>query len=397
MKKISLLLISFIILSCTDSFKTEGTVLAWSNRPDPEFTALASELNGLILSEAPRNQSWNLLIKDPPTAPDLIVTELTQDVIKASSEGVLTDLSIYNGRFKSASQAYPGMAHLSQSSGITTFIPSSVLLWRLFYNQTVWKELNLPLPSDLTQLEAAFEKLQEKGIIPIALGSSFGWPALAWLSVLDLRYNGSQAHWALIHGKRDFSDPSFSPVFETLTRWRDKKYFDQVSGTINWPESLVKVQDGKAGFVFMGTSVVNRFGGDGAIISLPVPPLAGKKIEGELAGIQGFILNASSKFPEAALALVDTYISRGSKGQTSDSYRISATRPAKGVVLEGIKAHQAESLESGVELHPTLDRILEPQAAYDVNLVMIRFFAPGSTMTGGDLAEALTAAMRSSK
>lgn len=385
---------SFLLLtSCGNPLATEGKVHVWSNRPDPELISVSEKLGGLTFTEAPRNQSWNLLIKTPATSPDLILTDLSHEVLSGASSGILADLTPYRSRMTSAPLLWPGLARLSASNRFPAFLPSSLHLWRLFYNKDVLSLYKIARPTTLKDLEDSFEILKSQGIIPVALGSSFGWPALAWLSILDLRFNGADAHWRLINGERNFSDPSFQPVLETLVRWRDKQFFDPESGLKNWPESLTKVREGKAAFTFMGSSVVTRLGGSASINSIPIPSLDGREEKSEIAAIQGWVLNSEAKSPEAAMALADTYVALGSQGQTSDLYKVAAIRPGKEFSLAGIKADQAESLSAGVELVLQMERILEPKAAYDVTQVMIRFFSPHSTLSATVFAKELDEAM----
>lgn len=370
-----------------------GTVLVWTNRQDAALDEAALGLNGLVKAEAPREEPWLRQLQNAATPPDLVLTEWGRDLAGAHRDGLLAPLDPYWARLQSRDRLWPGLLRQSLQEGRQQLIvPSSVYTWGLFFNKDTLSRSGLTLPERWADFEPFLRSLKAQGLVPLALGSSFGWPGLAWLSYIDLRLNGPEAHLRLLEGSRSFTEASLEPVFATLQRWRDEGFFDPQSGTKNWPEALADLEAGRAALTLLGAFAQNRFARPQAIGFAAVPIQAGGTPRGEIAVVQGFALSTKAAHPEAALALADAYLLAGSKGQTIDAFRLSPLRPAPdSPALSEFKALQAGILGEARGLVPQMDRLLSPQAAYDANQAAIRFFAPGSVQSGADFARVLQA------
>ncbi len=99
------------------------------------------------------------------------------------------------------------------------------------------------VPSNLVELEAAFDVFLKKGMIPFRAPY---WQAQKWLSgAFGLPYsdyldeNGKY--------KRYEENPNFKTYIETLQRWRVKGYLPPDYDTVTWQQNQLDFQSGKQG------------------------------------------------------------------------------------------------------------------------------------------------------
>ena len=377
----------FLLGSCTSSLLNQkGKVVLWTPRPDQALKDLASHTPGLELTEAPRSRPWPQLLA-AGGGPDLIVTEMGTDLTDAQKAGLLADWSMFLPTLKSPRLLPPSLAR-GTAAFTKVFLPSSVYVWGLFYNPAVLARAGVAVPQDWASLISAFRTLKTRGVTPIALGSSFAWPALAWISAVDLRMNGAEAHRQLIEGRRPFDDPSVAEVFTTLAAWKNWGWFDPRSSTKNWPEALADVAAGHAGFTLLGSFGLTRITDPANLAFLPLPgdpSRAGDR--GELVSVQGFVLSAHASAPEAAVTLADAYVAAGAPGQAEESFRSAAVPSGTGSAFQ---KWQDGWLAQASLAAPLLDRALAPESAKKADQIAVQFFSPSSHLTVEELTLAFS-------
>lgn len=120
----------------------------------------------------------------------------------------------------------------------------------MFYNKEVLAENNVEVPTDLDSFIAALEKLDQAGVVPLALGDTNKWPATQIFETLLVATLGPDAYNGLWDGETAADDPA---VREALV------YFDQIMEYVNsdhsaltWQDATQIMQEGEAGFNIMG-------------------------------------------------------------------------------------------------------------------------------------------------
>jgi ABC-type glycerol-3-phosphate transport system substrate-binding protein len=334
------------------------------------------------------------LSADTAVSADLVFTEWGRDVTKAASGGVVADLSPYWPRLQSEKKLWPVLGRSVIGKG-RFFLPATIYTWGLFYNKSVLDSNGIAYPGSFNAFEAALAKLKAQGVMPIALGTASGWPAVAWLSYLDIRLNGLAAHQKLLSGERPFDDQSLDKVYATLEKWRDDGWFEEASASRTWSDALAEVDGGHSAFLLMGAFAANRFTNPDAVRWGPVPSGRVRDAAGEMVVAQGFVLSAKARAPEAALSLADAYVASGTSDLTTDAFSMpaivqsSGAKPQEANTLAAVKSTEADILRRANALVPQLDRFLPPDAAYLLNQTMIQFFTPEPRMSKTDLETAL--------
>jgi len=370
--------LSFLV-SCSSGFHAQGKVVFWSPRPDFSVAELAAKMPGVTVAEAPR-QPWKTLVSSSD-APDLLVLEAGADAEEARAAGQLANLAPYVSRLSSAKSWWSSLG-LPKADAPLTVLPSSVYLWGLFYNPKTLKRAGIEPPRTWAALVDSLGKLKAGGVTPIAVGASFGWPGLAWVSALDLRLNGADAHKALLAGTRPFDDVEMLRVYSTLVEWKAKGWFDAKAASKNWPEALADVSSGRAGFVLLGAFGLSRAGNPEELAFLPLPDQPGV-LQGDLVSIQGFAVAGRSKSIETALRLADAAILAGASGQ-AEAYRSPAV--AVGTADTEFQKWQRDRLAKDRYAAPLMDQALPRARAQAAQQAVIQFFSEGSRQTPAELA-----------
>ena len=389
------LALALILLACAPRpLSTRGSVKVRADVPDAELAQTAAKLSGLSYSELSPQGSWRRQLEARSGAPDLVLVDRDRELDASAAAGELADISRYWARLSSI----PAMRKSLASSLVAAdakahyFLPTSLYPWGLFYNIAILKGAGIAPPSTLAELEDSFGHLAGKGITPLALGASYGWPALAWLSILDIRQNGAAAHRLLLEGKRSFDDPGLLEVCATLERWRDRGYFPANAAKLGWNDALGAVDNGSAAFAFLSASALAAYRRKSALGFMALPPGRSADGRGELAIVRGFALSAHASAPQAALALADAYALDGAPGQTTEPWTLPAVAQEGPGEKEGFRAAEARILDGASEVLPQLDWALPAQAAIDARAAMTRFFEKRGGMSSGELAAALAKA-----
>ena len=369
-----------------------GKVHLWAPEELEMIYTIADAQDGLSLTVITGGESWFSRLKKQDDSLDLVYTAWTHDVSAGHNAGLLLDITPYLDRIPLVTEVSAAFSTRFLTKAYPQLLlPAAAYTWGLFYNTEVLASHGVEIPASWDDLIDTFELLQSKGTVPIALGSSLGWPALAWISYLDLRLNGGTKHSQLFDGTRSFDDHSIQSVYRMLEEWREKEYFNADASKIGWPASLDLVRSGQAAYVLMGAFGSTRITNRDNVAFIRIPAADNDGDSGELAYIEGFSVAKTARAPEAALSLAEKYISAGVMRHTKNEYLIPLLKPGEKHVDQGesIAAVQFEILNSADILVPQIDQYVSAQTAYDVNRVLARFFDPKIGMSAEDLARLL--------
>ena len=360
-----LTLVVAALFSCGPERGTPGRLALWQSRPDPLLTDMAAKVP-LVTGLTVVRGDWASLWSAGKTPPDLLVLDQGPDLVAARKAGRLANLTTSLQVLTTNGRTIPGLAASAD------FVPSSYYAWQLYYSPSALRELGLAVPKDFPSWQKVMAAFKAKGKIPLALGASFNWPALAWVSFLDLHLNGPSAYLDLLVGKRSFDSPSMVAALATLESWRDQGWIDPNQGSQNWPEALAKVVSGQAGFVLLGRFATAREGDKTKLLALDPLPFPEQVSGAQLVSVQGFAVSSGSRAVSASLALADAYIAAGSPGQVGDAFHRSVlTAPGAGPVV------------------PCFDAVWPAATVERMGLLLRQFLQPESRQHASALASSL--------
>jgi multiple sugar transport system substrate-binding protein len=188
------------------------------------------------------------------------------------------------------------------------FVPVYNYPWVVMYRKSLWDENSYTVPTTMDEFKALGDQMLEDGIAPLALGDLDGWPAMGTFDIINMRQNGYDFHIGLMEGREQWSDERVKRAFEI---WRDDvlPYTQEGAAGRTWQDAAkAALVDKTAGMYFLGTFAAEQ----AAVEDIPdigfFPwPALGTEFDAENAidaPIDGFMLSANPKNPEAAKAFL---------------------------------------------------------------------------------------------
>lgn len=120
----------------------------------------------------------------------------------------------------------------------------------VFYNKAVFEEHGIDVPTTLDEFFAVADKLQEAGIVPLALGDKESWEATMIFENLLGAELGTEDYLNLFAGDIEFDDPRVVSAAENLNKVLD--YVNEDHASRNWQDSAQLVAEGEAAMLNMG-------------------------------------------------------------------------------------------------------------------------------------------------
>ncbi len=131
----------------------------------------------------------------------------------------------------------------------------------MYYNQAVFDEAGIEVPTTWEETLEAVEVFNEQGVHPFALAGGSNWPLLMWASYLTDRIGGPEAFQAVVEGEEDaWSHPAIIEALERCQELVEAGAFDPgfASVVADNNEDAHLVADGKAAMVLQGSWVYSR-------------------------------------------------------------------------------------------------------------------------------------------
>ncbi|SDX56072.1 extracellular solute-binding protein [Paenibacillus sp. PDC88] len=250
----------------------------------------------------------------------------------------------------------------------------------IYYNEALFKEHGVKVPTTWAELESAIQTFNEKDVIPIALGNKANWVVQSTLfSTLADRITGTE--WflsAIEQSGAKFTDPAFVEALNVLKKLGDSGAFQDGFNSIDETQMMQLYFQGKAAMVINGgwalANLVNNAPEEvlnNTHITILPPIEGGKGQENVTAGVVGTGLGVSKKLTgerkEAAMELF--YELAGPDGQKATLE--SSTLVSYDVELDRSKAHplfvELYELMQDVKITPVYDSKFGSAATEVVN------------------------------
>ncbi|AXI10505.1 ABC transporter substrate-binding protein [Oceanobacillus zhaokaii] len=129
-----------------------------------------------------------------------------------------------------------------------------------FYNMQVFEENEIEVPTTMDEFFAAADKLQEAGVIPVALGDKESWTATQIFENVLLGKLGPDDYKKLFAGEIGFDDSRVVEAAEQFGKILD--YVNEDHASRNWQDSAQLVANGEAAMLNMGDWAKGYFAND---------------------------------------------------------------------------------------------------------------------------------------
>lgn len=253
---------------------------------------------------------------------------------------------------------FPSVAANGQIDGVTYAVPNNQSQPAiLYYNQEVFDEAGVEVPTTYDELLDAVAKLKAAGVIPISLAGQSKWPELMYIQYLTDRIGGPEVFQAILDGEPDaWSDPAVTEALTKIQELVDAGAFGDSFGSVaaDAGADTALVHTGKAAMVLQGAWVFPDFlanapdlvssGGLGFANFPAVEGGAGdpSNIVGNVANFWSVSADAS---PEARQTAIDFLVEETYSDEAVDDFlAVGAVPPVAGIEDKIAAADNADYL-----------------------------------------------------
>lgn len=257
----------------------------------------------------------------------------------------------------------------------------------MFYNQRIFDENGLSVPTTFEELLSTCQTLKSKGVNPVNFGNKNGWPALHYVTQLN-SYNvpGATLEQDYSSDAPEFTDPGYATALGQLRQIIDEctETGDTANG-IDHTDAQVGFASGESAMMYLESLEIGLLEGtqldaDGyGLFQLP-PADGGNGDPDSLVGAPDlFLVNPKSENPALAVAFLQFIVSKdgaarmpelmsGYPSPVKDSLDPATTPPQ---TIEAM-----EKLAEASSLAIWLDTVAPPQVAQ-------AYLAGGEALVGG--------------
>lgn len=134
-------------------------------------------------------------------------------------------------------------------------LPRNTDVAGFYYNEKMFKENGWTVPKTYDELLELAKKINDKGIIPLAMDGGDGWPMAVYLSDILYKLTGSDYSSTVSDAikKGDFSDANIKKATELLKQTADAKMFQKGYDSQDYGTAQNLFTNGQAAMFYMGS------------------------------------------------------------------------------------------------------------------------------------------------
>lgn len=134
-------------------------------------------------------------------------------------------------------------------------LPRNTDVAGFYYNQKIFKDNGWEVPSTYDELLELSKKMNDAGIIPLAMDGGDGWPMAVYLSDILFKLTGEDYADIVSNAVQtcDFSDESIKKATEILKETADAKLFQNGYDSQDYGTAMNLFTNGQAAMFYMGS------------------------------------------------------------------------------------------------------------------------------------------------
>lgn len=312
----------------------QTVVTQWDQFSQAGITAAGPAMDELIQTCAPALDGANILRTIAPSigirdsyrlavaagkTPDLAYTWPAASVLSGYARtGALAPLDEYYAEygwdhvndFYRSRNSYDGQIYA---------LPMEQDLMGVYYNQALFEEHGIEVPTTYEEFVAAANAFKEAGVIPIAFGNRDRWPATNTFSLILGLTAGKQTEEDVFFGDTPWTNEAFVEAATVFQDWAENEWFPRGFNGIGYDEANALFLSGRAAMTITGTWVIQDMirGSDNIELAVfMLPPIAEGAEPGTMWG-EGSQWQISASADEAtknaAAAYLDCLVSDDSR------------------------------------------------------------------------------------
>ncbi|MBE5958240.1 MAG: extracellular solute-binding protein [Lachnospiraceae bacterium] len=134
-------------------------------------------------------------------------------------------------------------------------LPRNTDISVFYYNQKMFEDNGWEVPQTYDELLALADKINEKGIVPVAMDGGDGWPLCVYLADVLFKITGKDYSDAVSNAIKtgDFSAPELKQAAQLLKDASDAKLFQNGYDTQDYGAAMNLFTNGQAAMFYMGS------------------------------------------------------------------------------------------------------------------------------------------------
>ncbi|MDK2808732.1 MAG: raffinose/stachyose/melibiose transport system substrate-binding protein [Clostridiales bacterium] len=148
----------------------------------------------------------------------------------------------------------PGSLEGFKRDGTLYGLPRNTDVMAFYYNQKMFDDNGWEVPKTYDELLALGQKINDAGIVPVAMDGGDGWPLAIYLTDLLVRVNGnSKDIVANAIANADFTDPAFVEATNLLAKTAQSGLFQVGYDSQDYGTAMNLFTNGQAAMFYMGS------------------------------------------------------------------------------------------------------------------------------------------------
>ena len=189
--------------------------------------------------------------------PDIIQSPGPAFVVDYVDAGHVLPLDDYADKYGWHDTTYSWAIDVGRLKGQLYSLPLTYETMVLFYNATLFDEMDWDVPTSRAGLEALAQEAADAGILAFAHGNASWRAANEWyVTIFYNNYAGSQAVYEALSGQRRWDDPVFVEAIQLLKDYMDRGWFSggrEIYYTLQLFDIWGALGDGSAAMQMVGT------------------------------------------------------------------------------------------------------------------------------------------------
>jgi raffinose/stachyose/melibiose transport system substrate-binding protein len=311
---------------------TMGTIklTVWDQETSPGISNSLDELNKQFHAKYP-NITINRVVMSGTDLRTTLKLQLSSnnppDVAQANQgfadmgsyvkAGLLTNLAPYNEaygwskRIPSSQLALDSMTPDGSKLGTGNLygVSGTGEVVGIFYNKSILRKLNLPVPTSIEEFESQLPKIKAAGVLPIEYGDQNLSPSIHLWGVTLIPALGHTTASALVFGgNASWTDPAVAKTATTLQDWSNAGYLSPGANGVSSNSAATAFGKGGAAYFLAGTwnenAITAGLGASGAGF-LVLPETAGGPLTA-MGGLgMGWAIPTNAKHKDASAAYIN--------------------------------------------------------------------------------------------
>lgn len=205
------------------------------------------------------------------------------------------------------------------------FIPISWYPWGIYYNKSIFSDLNLSEPESWDEFLKLCETIKSEGYTPLSLMTKIKWPSTPWFDYINILMNGEEFHRELLAGDISFTDERVKTAFSKILNLHNNGFIHMESESFEW-ESMISRFEEEQTLMYLSGSFFYENTAESSKSNLGWFPFP--EVKTLVASSSGFVSPAGNKNQRAIRKFLNFVLSEEGQSIIQNNSNLIAVHPS---------------------------------------------------------------------